>query len=244
MSLLRLSSVRAGYAGLQALRGVSLHTNAGEITALLGANGAGKSTILNVVCGLVRATSGQVIFDGEDVTGLSTERLVRRGLAQVPEGGKVFGELSVRDNLLLGAYSRRGRCSTAELQEDLDEMCRLFPVLAEAARRRGDTLSGGEQQMLAIGRALMSRPKLLLLDEPSMGLAPLAMAEVFRKIALLREGGTTILLVEQNVSAALQIADRAYVLEVGQVVLEGTAQELLANRDVRRAYLGKDYEEV
>jgi branched-chain amino acid transport system ATP-binding protein len=244
VSLLRLSSVRAGYAGLQALRGVSLHANAGEITALLGANGAGKSTILNVVCGLVRATSGQVIFDGEDVTGVSTERLVGRGLAQVPEGGKVFGELSVRDNLLLGAYSRRGRCSNAELQADLDEVCALFPVLTEASRRRGDTLSGGEQQMLAIGRALMSRPKLLLLDEPSMGLAPLAMAEVFRKIALLREGGTTILLVEQNVSAALQIADRAYVLEVGQVVLEGTAAELLANRDVRRAYLGKDYEEV
>ncbi len=244
MSLLQLSSVQASYAGLQALRGVSLHATEGQITALLGANGAGKSTILNVICGLVPVTAGHVTFDGEDVTGMSTERLVRRGLAQVPEGAKVFGELSVRDNLLLGAYSRRGRSSRAQVQADLAQMCRLFPVLAEAAERRADTLSGGEQQMLALGRALMSRPKLLLLDEPSIGLAPLAMAEVFRQIARLRESGTTILLVEQNVSAALQIADRAYVLEVGQVVLEGTSAELLANRDVRRAYLGKDYEEV
>jgi len=244
VSLLRLSSVRAGYAGLQALRGVSLHATEGEITALLGANGAGKSTILNVICGLVPVTSGTITLADEDVTGLSTERLVAKGLAQVPEGGKVFGELSVRDNLLLGAYCRRGRCARAEVQEDVREMCELFPVLAEAADRRGDTLSGGEQQMLAIARALMSRPRLLLLDEPSIGLAPMAVAEVFRKIALLRERGTTVLLVEQNVSAALQVADRGYVLEVGQVVLEGTAGELLANRDVRRAYLGKDYQEV
>lgn len=244
MSLLRLNSVRAGYGGIQALRGVSLHVSEGEITALLGANGAGKSTILNVVCGLVPATAGRVHFGGEDVTGLATERLVRMGLTQVPEGGHVFGELSVRDNLLLGAYARQRRASKAEIEADIAEMHELFPVLAESSARRGDTLSGGQQQMLAIARALMSRPRLLLLDEPSIGLAPLAAEEVLRKVALLRDRGTTVLLVEQNVAAALEIADRGYVLEVGQVVLEGTSEELLANRDVRRAYLGKDYEEV
>jgi len=244
MSLLRLSSVRAGYGGLQALRGVSLHANEGEITALLGANGAGKTTVLNAICGLVPIAAGDVSFAGERVTGYSTERLVRMGLAQVPEGGKVFGELSVRDNLLLGAYSRRGPSSRAAVRDDLEEMCRMFPVLREASGRRGDTLSGGEQQMLAIARALMSRPRLLLLDEPSIGLAPMAAAEVLRKVAALRELGTTVLLVEQNVAAALQIADRGYVLEVGQVVLEGTATELLASRDVRRAYLGRDYEGI
>jgi len=242
--LLQLSSITANYGALQALRGVSLHANEGEITALLGANGAGKSTILNVVCGLVPPRSGQVIFEEVNTTGLSPEQLVERGLTQVPEGRQIFGELSVRDNLLLGAYPRLRRREKAGVHKDLEEVCELFPVLAEAATRRAGTLSGGEQQMLAIGRALMSSPRLLLLDEPSIGLAPRAVAEVFRKIAVLRERGTTILLVEQNVSAALRIADRGYVLEVGQVVLEGTSQELLSNRDVRRAYLGKDYEEV
>ncbi len=244
MSLLRLSSITADYGGLQALRGISLHANEGEITALLGANGAGKSTILNVICGVVPPRSGQVIFDEDNITGLAPERLVQKGLTQVPEGRQVFGELSVRDNLLLGAYSRLHRGDRSQVHQDLEEICRLFPVLREASSRRAGTLSGGEQQMLAIGRALMSAPRLLLLDEPSSGLAPMAMAEVFRKIEALRELGTTILLVEQNVSAALQIADRGYVLEVGQVVLEGSCDELLSNRDVRRAYLGKDYEEV
>ncbi len=244
MSLLRLSSITAGYRGLQALRGVSLHTNEGEITALLGANGAGKTTTLNVICGLVPCQSGQIIFNDEDITGLPPERLVPKGLTQVPEGRQIFGDLTVRDNLLLGAYSRlRGHHKT-EVDRDLQEVHVLFPVLGEAGQRRASTLSGGQQQMLAIGRALMAAPRLLLLDEPSSGLAPKAVTEVFGKIAALRQRGTTILLVEQNVSAALQIADRGYVLEVGQVVLEGTSQELLANRDVRRAYLGKDYEEV
>jgi branched-chain amino acid transport system ATP-binding protein len=244
LALLQLSSITADYGGLQALRGVSLHANEGEITALLGANGAGKSTVLNVVCGLLPPRSGRITFRDQDVTGMAPEKLVERGLTQVPEGAQPFGELSVRDNLILGAYSRLRRRERAAVETDLQEVCELFPVLSEAADRRADTLSGGERQMLAIGRALMSAPKLLLLDEPSSGLAPKAVAEVFRKIELLRERGTTLLLVEQNVSAALQIADRGYVLEVGQVVLEGTSEELLANRDVRRAYLGKDYEEV
>ena len=244
MALLQLSSITADYGGLQALRGVSLHANEGEITGLLGANGAGKSTILNVICGLLPPRSGRVVFGDEEITGTPPERLVRRGLTQVPEGGQTFGELSVRDNLLLGAYARLRRREKAEVHRDLAEVAELFPVLAEAAERRAGTLSGGERQMLAIGRALMSAPRLLLLDEPSSGLAPKAVAEVFRKIGLLRERGTTLLLVEQNVSAALKIADRGYVLEVGQVVLEGTSEELLANRDVQRAYLGKDYQEV
>ncbi len=244
MSLLRLSSITADYGGLQALRGISLHADEGQITALLGANGAGKSTTLNVICGLVASKAGQVIFDDEDITGETPERLVQMGLTQVPEGRQIFGELSVRDNLLLGAYWRLCRGQKSQVQDDLQEVGELFPVLSQTAERSAATLSGGEQQMLAIGRALMSAPRLLLLDEPSSGLAPRTMAEVFHKIQMLREQGTTILLVEQNVSAALQIADRGYVLEVGQVVLEGTSDELLANRDVQRAYLGKDYQEV
>lgn len=244
MSLLRLSSVTAQYGGIQALRGVSLHAGEGEVTALLGANGAGKSTILNVICGLVPVCRGRVFFAEEEVTGRSPEQLVRRGLTQVPEGGATFGELTVRDNLLLGAYARLRRGQKAQVHRDIDEVYELFPILAERADQRADSLSGGQRQMLALGRALMSAPRLLLLDEPSSGLAPLAVVEVFHKIELLRERGVSILLVEQNVSAALQVADRGYVLEVGQIVLEGSAEELLANRDVRRAYLGKDYEEV
>lgn len=242
MSLLRLSSVSARYGGVRALRGVSIHVEEGEVVALLGGNGAGKSTALNVVCGLVPVVGGQVHFGERDVTGWPTERLVRLGLTQSPEGGHVFGELSVRDNLLLGAWTRRGQ--RAEVDSDIAGLLELFPPLAEALTRPAGTLSGGQQQMLAISRALMSRPRLLLLDEPSIGLAPLAAEEVLRAVRSLRERGTTVLLVEQNVPAALEVADRGYVLEVGQVVLEGTADELLANRDVRRAYLGKDFEEV
>ncbi len=244
MSLLELSSVTAAYDGLIALKGISLHANEGEITALLGANGAGKSTTLNVVCGLLAAQSGRVRFAGEDITGIRADRVVGKGLTQVPEGRLLFGELTVHDNLLLGAYSRIGQQPRQQIEQDMDEVCELFPVLAEAADRRADTLSGGQQQMLAIGRAMMSAPRLLLLDEPSVGLAPKAASEVFAKIEALCQRGTSILLVEQNVAAALNIADRGYVLEVGQIVLDGTAEELLSNRDVQRAYLGKDYEEV
>ncbi len=244
MSLLELRSVTADYEGLLALRGISLHANEGEITALLGANGAGKSTTLNVICGLLPTRSGQVRFAGEDISHLRPDRVVRRGLTQVPEGRLLFDDLTVRDNLLLGAYSRMRRESRRRIEEDIDGVCELFPILAEFADRRAGTLSGGEQQMLAVGRALMSAPRLLLLDEPSAGLAPKAVSEVFARIQALCRRGTSVVLVEQNVSAALKIADRGYVLEVGQIVLEGTAEELLANRDVQRAYLGKDYEEV
>ncbi len=244
MSLLQLSSVTADYDGLLALKGISLHANEGEVTALLGANGAGKSTTLNVICGLLPARSGQISFAGEDLTNLRPDAVVRRGLTQVPEGRLLFDDLTVRDNLILGAYSRMRRESRQQIERDITEVVELFPVLGEAAERRAGTLSGGEQQMLAIARALMSAPQLLLLDEPASGLAPRAASEVFAKIKTLCERGTSVLLVEQNVSAALKIADRGYVLEVGQIVLEGTSQELLSNRDVQRAYLGKDYEEV
>jgi branched-chain amino acid transport system ATP-binding protein len=244
MALLELSSVTADYSGLLALKGISMHANEGEITALLGANGAGKSTTLNVVCGLLPARSGRIRFAGEEMTNTRPDRVVRKGLTQVPEGRMLFDDLSVRDNLLLGAYSRMGGDSRREIERDIAEVCELFPALGEAAERRAGTLSGGQQQMLAIARALMSAPRLLLLDEPSSGLAPKAASEVFAKIKALCARGTSILLVEQNVSAALKIADRGYVLEVGQIVLEGTSAELLANRDVQRAYLGRDYEEV
>ncbi len=244
MSLLELSSLTADYDGLLALKGISLHANEGEITALLGANGAGKSTTLKVICGLLPARGGRISFAGEQITNMRAHAVVRKGLTQVPEGRLLFGDLAVRDNLLLGAYSRMQQEPRSRIEQDIQEGYELFPARAEAADRRADTLSGGQQQMLAIGRALMSAPRLLLLDEPSSGLAPKAVVEVFTKIKALCERGTSILLVEQNVSAALKIADRGYVLEVGQIVLEGTAEELLANRDVQRAYLGKDYEEV
>jgi len=244
VSLLQLSSVTADYDGLLALKGISLHANEREVTALLGANGAGKSTTLNVICGLLPARSGQISFAGEDLTNLRADTVVRRGLTQVPEGRLLFDDLTVRDNLILGAYSRMRRESRQQIEHDIAEVVELFPILGEATERRAGTLSGGEQQMLAIARALMSAPRLLLLDEPSSGLAPRAASEVFAKIKTLCERGTSVLLVEQNVSAALKIADRGYVLEVGQIVLEGTSQELLSNRDVQRAYLGKDYEEV
>ena len=199
MSLLELSSVTADYDGLLALKGISLHANEGEITALLGANGAGKSTTLNVICGLLPAGGGRIRFAGEQITNMPAHAVVRKGLTQVPEGRLLFGDLAVRDNLLLGAYSRMKQESRGRIEQDIQEVYELFPALAEAADRRADTLSGGQQQMLAIGRALMSAPRLLLLDEPSSGLAPKAVVEVFTKIKALCERGTSIVLVEQNV---------------------------------------------
>jgi branched-chain amino acid transport system ATP-binding protein len=244
-SLLRLASLNVFYGPLQALKAASLHVNRGEIVALLGANGAGKSTTLNAICGLLRARSGTIEYDGSDITRALPEVLVERGLTQVPEGRQIFGELSVRDNLLLGAYLRLRRGERRAVEEDIQQMSALFPILEERMNQRAGTLSGGQQQMLAIARALMSRPRLLLLDEPSMGLAPLVVREIMQVVQRLRdERETTVLLVEQNAAAALRIADRGYVLETGRVVLEGTATELLRDREVRRAYLGKDFQEV
>lgn len=241
--LLTLSGLNVYYGRLHVLKGVSLHVNEGEVVALLGANGAGKTTTLRAVCGLLRPATGVITFAGQKTIGLATDKLVRLGLTQVPEGRQIFGPLSVHDNLLLGAYTRlRARDRTVD--HDLQRVYELFPILHDFRTRRGGSLSGGQQQMLAMGRALMARPRLLLLDEPCLGLAPLVARQIMETITRLRNEGTTILVVEQNARAALQVADRGYVMETGKVVLEGSADELLLNRDVRRAYLGKDYEEV
>ena len=242
--LLTLSGVNAFHGSLHVLKGVSLHVNKGEIVALLGANGAGKTTTLRAICGLLKPSSGNIAFEGQKIAGAAPEALVRLGITQAPEGRQIFGPLSVEDNLLLGAYTRLRGGGRAAVREDIGRMYELFPVLGERRSQRGGSLSGGEQQMLAIGRALMSRPRLLLLDEPCLGLSPLFVKTIVRTVAELVTLGTTILLVEQNAQAALKIAHRGYVMETGKVVLEGTAEELLRNRDVRRAYLGKDYDEV
>lgn len=244
-TLLRVTSLNAFYGPLQVLKSVSLHVSEGEIVALLGANGAGKTTTLNTICRLVNGRGGSVEYGGRDISHARPEAIVGLGLTQVPEGRQIFGDLSVRDNLVMGGYVRLRRGEKCGVAEDLERMVEMFPILRERIGQRAGSLSGGQQQMLAIARALMSRPRLLLLDEPSMGLAPLIVKEILATVSGLRdEHGTTVLLVEQNAAAALKIADRGYVLETGRVVLEGSATELMRDREVRRAYLGKDYEEV
>ncbi len=244
-SLLRIAGLNTYYGPLQVLKGVSLHVDEGEIVTLLGANGAGKTTALNSICGLVPPRSGTIEYDGRDVTRARPESIVGRGLTQVPEGRQIFGELSVRDNLTMGAYLRLRRGEKREVAADMARMLEMFPILGERINKRAGTLSGGQQQMLAIGRALMSRPRMLLLDEPSMGLAPLIVKDILQAVAALRENdGTTVLLVEQNAAASLKIADRGYVIETGRIVLEGSSTELMRDREVRRAYLGKDYDEI
>ena len=231
--MLKVSGLEARYGRIPALRGVDLAISAGELVALVGANGAGKSTLLKALSG-VQPASGKVVFNNQEIQALPPERRVALGMVQVPEGRQVFGPLSVEVNLRLGAY-RRGR---AHAEATLGRVYALFPVLAERRRQAAGTLSGGEQQMLALGRALMAEPRLLLLDEPSMGLAPRLVAEIFSTIRRLRAADTALLLVEQNAAAALAIADRGYVLETGRVVLAGTGAELLADASVRAAYLG------
>ena len=239
--MLKLTNIDVSYGNVRAVRRASLHIDQGEIVALIGANGAGKTTLLSTISGLIRPSSGSLSFMGQDLGKLRPEKIVRLGLSHVPERRLVFKPLSVADNLLLGAYTRLGFGGRAKVDKDLAEILELFPVLEERALQAAGTLSGGEQQMLAIGRALMARPKLLLLDEPGMGLAPTICKEIFKKIVQLRdEMGLTVLLVEQNAKSALGIADRGYVLETGRVILDGTSEELLANRDVRRAYLGRE----
>jgi len=239
-----VKSLVTHYGGIQAVKGVSLHVNEGEIVALVGANGAGKTTILNTICGIVPASSGEVVFNDKIITNAPPERLVRMGLSQVPEGRQVFAPMTVLDNLMLGAYQRSRADKRNGLKKDLELIYGVFPILEERSRQAAGTLSGGEQQMLAIGRALMSRPKMLLLDEPSVGLAPIVAKEIFRVISQFRDLGTTVLLVEQNARASLGIADRGYVLETGKIILEDTAAELLNNKEVQRAYLGKGYRHV
>ncbi|GBD28906.1 High-affinity branched-chain amino acid transport ATP-binding protein LivF [bacterium HR31] len=235
MALLELVDLHVYYGNIHALKGVSLHVEAGEIVALLGANGAGKSTTLNTVSGLLRPRSGAVRLEGEDLTRTPPHRIVERGVVQVPEGRRVFGQLTVLENLEMGAFTRT---DPKGVREDLDRVFTLFPRLKERASQVAGTLSGGEQQMLAIGRALMARPRVLLMDEPSMGLAPLLVEQIFDAIQEINRQGTTILLVEQNAYMALQVAHRGYVLQTGQVVLSGPAEELRENPEVKRAYLG------
>jgi len=238
--MLTLRNVDIHYGRVHAVRRVSLHVAPGEIVALIGANGAGKTTLLSAISGVLRASAGEIVFDGHDIAREKPERIVRLGLTQVPERRLVFGPLSVEDNLLLGAYSRFTR---RQVEADLREMYAMFPVLLDRRRQQAAALSGGEQQMLAIARALMARPRCLLLDEPGMGLAPQVCKEIFKRVAALRQDrGLTVLLVEQNAKSALAIADRGYVLETGRVLVSGTSEELLANRDVRRAYLGRERE--
>lgn len=234
---LRVEGLSAGYGHVRVLRDVSLVVRPGEAVTLIGANGAGKSTLLKSIVGLVRPSSGDVSLFGERITGSSPERLVRKGLALVPEGRLLFGEMSVAENLALGAYSL-GTGPAGAPEEDLDAVFALFPVLAERLGQAAATLSGGEQQMLAVGRALMSRPKVLLLDEPSLGLAPKLIAEIFTALDSLREQGLTILLVEQDAKVALAHCDRGYVMRTGEILLEGASDELLGNDDVRLIYLG------
>jgi branched-chain amino acid transport system ATP-binding protein len=242
--VLKLESISAYYGAIQALRNVSLHVSPGEIVTLLGANGAGKTTLMKVISGIHFPGKGRVIFSDQNITGFPAEEILRSGIGQVPEGRQIFAPLSVLDNLLLGAYVRFRGKEKKEVWKDMEATFTLFPVLRERKRQRAGTLSGGEQQMVAIGRTLMSRPKLLLLDEPSMGLAPKVVGDIFRAIRTLPEKGTTILLVEQNAKAALRIAERGYVMETGRIILEGETGDLLNNKEVQRAYLGKEYREI
>jgi branched-chain amino acid transport system ATP-binding protein len=238
--MLEVHDLRVSYGAIKALDGISFGVPAGQIVALLGANGSGKSTTLRAITGLERPRGGRIVFAGGEIQGRPTHEIIRAGIAIVPEGRRIFANLTVYDNLLLGAYFRQDQPALAR---DLDDLYDTFPRLAERRHQAAGTLSGGEQQMLAVGRALMSRPKLLLLDEPSLGLAPLLVKEVFRIINLLNQRGVTILLVEQNAAAALHIAHRGYVLETGRIVLSGSGAELMAHPHLREAYLGDGVED-
>ena len=235
MSMLSIKDLQVYYGAINAIKGISFDVEQGEIIALIGANGAGKTTILHTITGLVQAKHGSIMFGGKDLTKTPAHRIVSMGMAHVPEGRRVFAQLSVYENLMLGAYTRRDK---AEISESLENVFKRFPRLQERRTQAAGTLSGGEQQMLAMGRALMSHPKLLMLDEPSMGLAPILVEQIFDIIRQLHKNGTTILLVEQNAQMALSVADRAYVLETGKITLSGTGKELAESDEVRKAYLG------
>ncbi|MDO9530860.1 MAG: ABC transporter ATP-binding protein [Deltaproteobacteria bacterium] len=239
--MLTLKSVQAGYGPLPVLKGISLHVRAGEVVTLIGGNGAGKTTTLRAISGLLPPRKGVIEFAGHDLTHMPAERMVTLGLSLVPEGRRVFRTLSVTANLELGAFHRRDK---GAVRQDLEDIRERFPILKERAHQAAGTLSGGEQQILAIGRALMARPRLLMLDEPSMGLAPQMVTRVYAILAELKAAGTTILLVEQNARAALKVADRGYVLETGRIILDGSAADLRDDPEVQRAYLGKGYQEV
>jgi branched-chain amino acid transport system ATP-binding protein len=237
MPLLELKNVQSHYGSVQALKGVSLHVEAGEIVTLLGANGAGKSTTLRSISGLNPPTSGEILFEGKPINRTAPEKIVRMGLAHVPEGRRIFPGLTVKENIMIGTTAR-GRLSRRQMEGGVEEMYGIFPDLKRLSDALGWSLSGGQQQMLAVARGLMSKPKLLLLDEPSLGLAPIIVQQLFTTIRAIRNHGTTVLLVEQNANMALSVADRGYVLATGNVIVQGTPAELLGNEDVRAAYLG------
>jgi branched-chain amino acid transport system ATP-binding protein len=238
--MLRIKNLESGYENLKVIKDATIHVNPGEIVTIIGANGAGKTTLLKTITGLLRPLAGEIFFDGKEIGRMSTEKIVFLGCSLVPEGRQVFAPMTVKENLLLGGYVQRGKGKGGSVDRDLKHVYSLFPRLRERENQFAGTLSGGEQQMLAMGRALMAHPKLVMMDEPSMGLAPLIVKDIFAIIRNLREEGNTVLLIEQNAKAALRIADRGYVLETGKVILEGIASDLLENKDVQRAYLGKE----
>ncbi|GHU70321.1 ABC transporter ATP-binding protein [Clostridia bacterium] len=233
---LEIRDLRVSYGGIKALKGISLTVDEGRIVTLIGANGAGKSTTLRAISGLLKPDAGQIVYDGDNIVGLPTKEIVRRGIVMVPEGRRVFPDMTVRENLLIGAYLRTNK---PEIDRDLKYVMELFPRLAERTWQSAGTLSGGEQQMLAVGRALMAKPKLLIMDEPSLGLAPLIVKDIFSIIRRVNQDGITVLLIEQNANASLRVADYGYVLETGSIVLEGKGRELLENPKVQEAYLGE-----
>lgn len=236
MSMLKVTDLQVYYGVIQALKGISFEVNEGEVIALIGANGAGKTTILHTVTGLINQKAGKIEFEGKDISHTPAYKIVAEGMAHVPEGRRVFAELSVYDNLMMGAYTRKDK---KEIAETLAMVYKRFPRLEERKKQMAGTLSGGEQQMLAMGRALMSKPKIILMDEPSMGLSPIFVNEIFDIIKAVSASGTTVLLVEQNAKKALSIADRAYVLETGEIILEGDAKVLMNDERVKKAYLGE-----
>jgi branched-chain amino acid transport system ATP-binding protein len=238
--MLKIKNLESGYGNLKVLRRVSMHVSPGEIVTIIGANGAGKTTLLHSISGLLKVRAGEVLFDKENILRFTTEKIVSLGCSLVPEGRQVFSTMTVQENLLLGASVQYRKNRKERVHQDLERMYDLFPRLREREKQLAGTLSGGEQQMLAIGRALMARPRLIMMDEPSMGLAPLIVKDIFQIIMKLRNEGDTVLLVEQNAKAALSIADRGYVLETGRIILQGPADDLLSNKDVQRAYLGRD----
>ena len=233
--MLKIDNLHVSYGGIRALQGVSLEVPDGKIVTLIGANGAGKSTTLRTISGLVKADSGSITYDGQELLGQPIYKILEKGIAMVPEGRRVFTNLTVRENLKIGAYLRKDK---AQIEKDLDWVYELFPRLKERSWQAGGTLSGGEQQMLAVARALMCKPKVIMMDEPSLGLAPLVVKGIFDIIRQINDQGVTVLLIEQNANMALKIADYAYVLETGRITLSGTGKELLVNEDVKRAYLG------
>lgn len=239
MSLLEVRDLRVAYGKIEAVKGISFTVEAGQVVTLIGGNGAGKTTTLRTVSGLLRPKAGEILFEGQPIHAAPAHEIVRRGVAHSPEGRRIFPRMSVQENLELGAFGR-GDGAAAAVKDDMDRVFELFPVLLERRTQAAGTLSGGEQQMLAIGRSLMSRPRLLMLDEPSMGLSPIMMQRILSTVHELKEQGTTILLVEQNAQAALSLADDAYVMETGRIVLSGPGRQLLSNEEVRKAYLGED----